>query len=69
MQAGEETSVTEIEIGSDGRIYIFGASREVLELMRDIGFEDEHLRTRLAAMSQLNSAAETENQSQTENHS
>lgn len=50
MQADEETSMTDIEIGADGRIYIFGASREVLELLRDLGFEDEHLRTRLEAM-------------------
>ena len=29
----DETSVTDLEIGPDGRVYIFGASRQVLEIL------------------------------------
>lgn len=65
MKADEETSITDIEIGSDGRIYIFGASREILELIRDLGFGDEHLRLRLDAMNQ----AETNNNNDNRTHS
>lgn len=31
MDADDETSITEIELMPDGRIYLFGASRQVLE--------------------------------------
>jgi len=35
-QANDETNLTEIEILTDGRILLFGASREVLELLDSI---------------------------------
>lgn len=53
MKADDETATTDIEIGPDGRIYIFGASRAVLEVMHDIGVSDSHLEARLQQMSQL----------------
>ena len=67
MQADEETSVTDIEIGADGRIYIFGASREVLELIRDLGFDDEHLRGRIEAMGRTEDTPAIDTQTHTEN--
>ncbi|MBM3966120.1 MAG: hypothetical protein FJ308_13805 [Planctomycetes bacterium] len=33
MDAEEETSVTELEIMPDGRIFVFGASGQVLEIL------------------------------------
>lgn len=67
MQADDETSITDIEIGPDGRIYIFGASREILELLQDLGFADEHLRVRLAAMkrSETNNRTDIQHSSET----
>jgi hypothetical protein len=32
-----ESSVTDIEIAPDGRLFLFGASRELLELLLDVG--------------------------------
>ncbi len=47
MQSEDETKITEIELTPDGRIFVFGASREVLSLLDDLGLGDEALRSRL----------------------
>ena len=47
MDAAEETNLTEIELTADGRICIFGASREVLELLDAAGLADNRLQARL----------------------
>ena len=36
MAADDETAITDIELLPDGRIFVFGASRQVLELLRDL---------------------------------
>jgi hypothetical protein len=36
MQADDETNVTEIELLPDGRICLFGASREVLTVLDEL---------------------------------
>jgi len=36
----EETRVTEITIAADGRIYVFGASQQVLQLLDDLHLGD-----------------------------
>lgn len=36
MQTTDETAITEITIEPDGRIFVFGMSREVLELLATI---------------------------------
>ncbi len=52
--ADDETRITEITIMPDGQIYVFGMSRQVLELLDQLKFGDralkqriEHLRTLL----------------------
>jgi len=43
----DESNLTELEIGPDGRIYVFGASSEILELLDKIRFGDNRLGDRL----------------------
>ena len=50
MEANNETNITEIELCSDGRIFIFGASYEVLRLLDDLALSDDALRSRLETM-------------------
>lgn len=51
MSAADENLTTEIELLPDGRICVFGASLEVLELIDDVqGGSDEALRRRLIAI-------------------
>jgi hypothetical protein len=47
METFPESDVTDIEIAPDGRLYLFGASREVIEILADIGVAEA--RRRLAA--------------------
>jgi hypothetical protein len=35
MDPDDETSVTEITLAADGRIFVFGLSREVLAVLRE----------------------------------
>ncbi len=39
----DETTITEITIQPDGRIYVFGTSRQVLEVLEDLGPTDVRL--------------------------
>ncbi|QDT97149.1 hypothetical protein [Gimesia aquarii] len=41
MQAEDESNITELEILPDGRICVFGASREVLEIFQTMQIESQ----------------------------
>ena len=43
----DETAITDITIGPDGRVYIFGASMPVLEVLEAAGLGGTILRRRL----------------------
>ena len=59
MEATDETSITEITIASDGRVFLFGLSVEVLELLGKIFPNDSAVMARLAQLnSQKDSRAE-----------
>lgn len=49
MDAFDESTDAEIEIGSDGRVRIFGASREILEALAAIGVRGSGVAARLRA--------------------
>ncbi len=38
MPLPDETSITELSIAPDGRIFVFGLSRQVLQLLKDLDF-------------------------------
>lgn len=44
----EETLTTEITIGPDGRIFVFGTSRPLLEILARLQPQDAHLKLLLA---------------------
>ena len=46
----DETAVTEMTFLPDGRICLFGASREILELLGSLRLGDASLNSRLAAL-------------------
>ena len=46
----DETAITEITFLPDGRLCLFGASRELLELLGSLNLGDAALDTRLAAV-------------------
>lgn len=48
MNAGDESMVSDIQIGVDGRVHLFGASREILEVLAVIGVRGDAVRQRLA---------------------
>jgi hypothetical protein len=43
----DETSITEITIAPDGRIYVFGASQGVLEVLDELALGDAAVRERV----------------------
>lgn len=51
----DESSVTEISFLPDGRICLFGASREVLELLGRLNLNDPVLEQHLAALHSVTS--------------
>jgi hypothetical protein len=46
----EETSITEITIGPDGRLFVFGLSRPILEMCADLNFTSPDLQQRIACL-------------------
>lgn len=48
--ADDETAITEISFLPDGRICLFGASREVLELLGRLNLGDSALGSRLTSL-------------------
>jgi len=57
LDAEDETRTTEITILPDGRICLFGASREVLELLGEMDLGDPALDQRLGYLRSLDRAA------------
>jgi hypothetical protein len=49
MEQADETTITEITIQPDGRIYVFGASRQILAVLSDLCPGDQTLLQRLAS--------------------
>lgn len=49
MAADDEASVSELVIGTDGRVHVFGTSREILEALDAIGVRGGSVRARLAS--------------------
>jgi hypothetical protein len=47
LNADEETSITEINLLPDGRICVFGSSREVLEILESLELGDPTLDARV----------------------
>lgn len=47
MQADDESTVSDIRIGPDGRVHVFGTSREILEALAAIGVRGDAVRLRL----------------------
>jgi len=48
-----ETSISEISIAPNGRIYVFGASYEVLQLLEGLASRDSELLVRMAHLRSL----------------
>ena len=44
MQPFIESDVTELEIAPDGRVFIFGASKEVMSILAELGCRDAQRR-------------------------
>lgn len=47
MEPDEETALSEITILPDGRVFVLGASRQVLEILEVLSPEDAALKQRL----------------------
>jgi hypothetical protein len=56
LQSDDETRVTEINFLPDGRICVFGMSREVLELLDDLELGDPRLARRRKLHDRVDSA-------------
>jgi hypothetical protein len=64
----DETSLTEFEIGPDGRIYVFGASPGVLEILDSLGLGGNEIQHRLAHVQSPGSNHATAAQCDSERH-
>ncbi|HID75261.1 MAG TPA: hypothetical protein EYP56_04610 [Planctomycetaceae bacterium] len=53
MESGRETAVTEITITPDGRVFLFGTSRQVIDVLSGLSFRDPAWEERLAAVRRL----------------
>ncbi|MBM3969422.1 MAG: hypothetical protein FJ302_06120 [Planctomycetes bacterium] len=60
ISADDEAAVTDIRIAPDGRVFVFGTSRPVLEMLSDLGWGDQAVTARIQALQQT--AAETTQQ-------
>lgn len=47
VRADDESTVSDIRIGTDGRVHVFGTSREILEVLAAIGVRGDAVRLRL----------------------
>jgi hypothetical protein len=56
--ADDETSITEITLQPDGRVYVFGTSRQVLAILQNLSPKDEKLFRLLSHMQSLDVRAE-----------
>jgi hypothetical protein len=56
MNAGDETNITDIELLPDGRVYVFGASAEVLAVLDELQCgSDSQIRQRLDPSARISS--------------
>ena len=51
ISADDEAAVTDIRIAPDGRVFVFGTSRPVLEMLSELGWGDAALAARIQAWS------------------
>ena len=47
VRADDESTVSDIRIGVDGRVHVFGTSREILEALAAVGVRGDAVRLRL----------------------
>jgi hypothetical protein len=47
VRADDESTVSDIRIGTDGRVHVFGTSREILEALAAIGVRGDAVGLRL----------------------
>ena len=57
VERDDETNITEITIQPDGRIYVFGLSRQVLQILENLHPGEAHLVQLLARMRSVEPAA------------
>lgn len=50
VRADDESTVSDIRIGTDGRVHVFGTSREILEALAAIGVRGDAVRLRSTAL-------------------
>lgn len=60
MSQRDETMITEITIGPDGRVFVFGLSRGVLDVLAEIFPREPALVERLSYLHALTGAKEAE---------
>lgn len=60
MEPDDETAVSEITIQPDGRVFVLGASRQVLEILGVLNPEDVMLQRRLQCAKNEDSRAKLE---------
>jgi hypothetical protein len=53
LEFDEETAMTEITIAPDGRIYLFGASMPVLQMLDNMNLNDPALTNRVRALKEF----------------
>ncbi len=51
ISADDEAAVTDIRIAPDGRVFVFGTSRPVLEMLNELGWGDAAVAARIQACS------------------
>jgi hypothetical protein len=52
ISAEDETAMTDIRIAPDGRVFVFGASGQILEMLSQLGWGDDNLQKRIESLSQ-----------------
>ena len=53
ISADDEAAVTDIRIAPDGRVFVFGTSWPVLEMLNDLGWGDTAITARIQALQQI----------------
>ncbi len=60
MKPDDETAVSEVTIQPDGRVFVLGASRQLLEILENLRPEDAALKRRLHRAVSLEDCAKLE---------
>lgn len=61
--AAEETAITEITIQPDGRVYVFGTSRQSLEVLESLNPRDPKLKRLLSQVRHAESPGSSDEES------